>query len=99
MPRAVPTHKPNRGTLPEHVPRSRESAAKRGYDRAHGRWREAVLNGERCQGVCEACKNAAATVADHIKPLKQGGGWSLRNGQGLCQACHNRKTARERTNP
>ena len=46
--------------------------------------------------VCRSCSRVQATVADHIMPLRQGGGWSLRNGQGLCHACHNKKTGAER---
>lgn len=50
--------------------------------------------------VCVMCHGSGritpATVADHIKPLRQGGGWGLDNGQGLCHACHNAKTAKER---
>ena len=41
--------------------------------------------------------NAAvlSTIADHIVPLHDGGGWALENGQGLCGRCHAVKTARE----
>jgi len=49
--------------------------------------------------VCRICWKAAATVADHIKPLSRGGDWSLENGQGLCHPCHSRKTAQEQTQP
>jgi len=38
----------------------------------------------------------AAVVADHIKPIKDGGErFDWVNLQGLCISCHNRKTARE----
>ena len=42
--------------------------------------------------------DAYARVASRIAvtPLSAGGGWELANGQGLCRACHNGKTARER---
>ncbi|HNU81886.1 MAG TPA: HNH endonuclease signature motif containing protein [Thermoanaerobaculia bacterium] len=46
--------------------------------------------------ICRACSRAPATVADHVTPLRAGGGWELANGQGLCRACHNAKTAGER---
>lgn len=45
--------------------------------------------------ICKMCGREAATVADHIKPLAQGGDWSLENGQGLCHGCHSIKTRRE----
>jgi 5-methylcytosine-specific restriction protein A len=56
----------------------------------HRRWRAAVLAND---PLCSC--GQGATVADHIKPLSQGGDYSLANGQGLCVRCHNRKTARE----
>ena len=41
-----------------------------------------------------------STVADHIEPLDNrnpyDGNWSLSNGQGLCHACHNKKTAEDK---
>lgn len=39
----------------------------------------------------------AATVVDHIKPHKGDMEvfWDLSNWQGLCEPCHNKKTARE----
>ena len=37
----------------------------------------------------------AATVADHVMPLRAGGGWELTNGQGLCALCHGAKTREE----
>lgn len=59
----------------------------------HRLWRKMVLHRD---PVCRTCKEQPATHADHVIPLARGGGWSLDNGQGLCQECHNRKTARER---
>lgn len=38
---------------------------------------------------------APSTVADHILPLRRGGGWEIENGQGCCKACHDWKTRRE----
>lgn len=87
MPDAAPTHRVN-------LPEGRPNSCQRGYDHSHRKWREAVLGA--CQGVCEGCRGAAAEHADHIVPLSKGGGWTLTNGQGLCPACHNAKTARER---
>lgn len=70
----------------------RGTAAARGYDARHRRWRKMVLARH---PVCCDCRRELSTVADHIVPLSQGGDWSLENGQGLCQADHNRKTAKE----
>ena len=79
--------------------------ARRGFDAELGfyqsvRWREVRAAFLREHSLCVACKGAglvvAAKVADHIRPLKDGGerfDWT--NLQGLCVSCHNRKTARE----
>lgn len=71
----------------------RESAGRRGYGADHRRWRAAILARD---PLCKACGVAASTEADHVVPLRAGGGWELENGQGLCRTCHARKTARER---
>jgi 5-methylcytosine-specific restriction protein A len=72
------------------------SPASRGYDRHHQRWRAMVL--ARCP-YCRHCEIAGrvtiAIVADHIRPLRQGGDWAIENGQGLCLSCHARKTRKE----
>jgi 5-methylcytosine-specific restriction enzyme A len=91
----------DRGRCSEHAAAQRKrydtrrgSAASRGYDKDHRRWREVVL---RRDPVCQDCQDALSTVADHIIPILQGGSrLDPSNGQGLCVACHNRKTARER---
>ena len=69
----------------------RGTSSQRGYGAHHRKWRTMVL--ARCP-LCVDC-GQPATVADHITPLKQGGGWSLRNGAGRCGTCHRRKTARD----
>lgn len=74
---------------------TRESAAKRGYDRRHERWRKRVLHLHPVCCIQVKCTGAASTVADHIKPLSEGGTWELSNGQGACAPCHNWKTATE----
>ncbi|KNY29057.1 HNH endonuclease [Pseudobacteroides cellulosolvens] len=53
--------------------------------------------------LCELCMKeerlAAATVVDHIIPIKDGGEvWDLENMQSLCKTCHERKGAMERFN-
>ncbi len=72
---------------------SRGNSWTRGYDSRHRGWRKLVLHR---QPVCAHCGRESSKVADHITPLAQGGGWSLENGQGLCQTCHNQKTQKER---
>lgn len=80
---------------PEPVDDGRESAAARGYGSAHRRWREMVLRRDPLCVMCEKVGRVEPSViADHIKPLAQGGApFDMANGQGLCMACHNRKTA------
>lgn len=71
----------------------RPSARKRGYDRRHEAWRAAVL---RRDPWCRRCTVRRSEHADHITPIRKGGArFDLKNGQGLCQSCHNAKTARE----
>ncbi len=47
--------------------------------------------------ICRICQRAASTVADHIVPHK--GNWALfcdlDNLEGICDACHSKKTATE----
>ena len=84
--------------IAEHENSSRRgTSAERGYDARHRRWRTMVLNN---YPVCNRCKVKPSTVADHIEPLDNrnpyDGNWSLSNGQGLCHACHNKKTAEDK---
>jgi len=81
------------GHCPPHArsrDRARGSASQRGYGAAHQAWRAAILARD---PLCRICHTAPPTVADHVRPLRQGGGWSYSNGQGLCERCHNRKRA------
>jgi hypothetical protein len=39
------------------------------------------------------CNGALSTVADHVVPVRQGGQWSMENGQGACDLCHQWKRA------
>jgi len=74
----------------------RGTATARGYGVQHRQWRTAILARD---PLCVAClalsRVTPATVADHITPLKQGGDWTLENGQGLCAHDHNVKRAAE----
>lgn len=75
---------------------SRKSRQARGYGREHERMRAAVLREE---PLCSPCRKAgrvvAATIADHIKPLAEGGTGDRENYQGICKPCHDQKTASE----
>src|SRR5712664_2524842 len=70
--------------------RRRGNSHERGYDARHRRWRKIILWRD---PICKGCGKALSTHADHIVPLSQGGTWQLSNGQGLCESCHNTKTA------
>lgn len=96
MPRPCPTPAcPNLQPCPAHprtwrVHPDRGTTAERGYGARHRRWRAMVLARD---PICRACGRVPSTVADHVIPLHAGGDWSLENGQGLCRACHARKSA------
>ena len=50
--------------------------------------------------LCRHCKQidkiTPTKIIDHIQPISQGGDpWDRENLQGLCEKCHNRKTAIE----
>ena len=52
-----------------------------------------ILNDE---PMCRECKRKAASVIDHIKPIRLGGDfWSMKNLQPLCTGCHNSKSGKE----
>ena len=78
------------------IERYRGTAASRGYDARHRKWRILVLARD---PLCRGCEGALSTDADHVVPLAMGGSWDLRNGQGLCKACHGWKTAKEQGDP
>ena len=60
-------------------------------------WRKLRLQVLRLQPICNDCKRAPSTVADHITPVRLGGNfWDIDNLQGLCAPCHNSKSAKER---
>ena len=69
------------------------NASERGYDWAWSKVSKYVRTSE---PICRHCKNALATMVDHITPLKQGGArLALNNLQPLCHSCHAIKTAKE----
>lgn len=67
------------------------------------RWRRLraiQLNNEPC---CEECRRKgrirAATVADHVIAIQDGGeAWNIDNLQSMCAPCHNRKSGKEKRN-
>ncbi len=60
----------------------------------HRNWRKMIIGRH---PICCGCHERPSVIADHVLPLSMGGDYSLENGQGLCQACHNRKTLMENT--
>lgn len=69
----------------------RLSHSKRGYDRAHEKWRRAILMRD---PVCviEGC-GQRSTDADHIVRIQEGGArFDMSNGQGMCHKHHSIKT-------
>ena len=86
-----PSHKRSRALAYD---ARRGTAAERGYDADHRKWRERVL---RRDPICKGCGREPSTFADHLIPLKQGGAkLDLANGQGMCSRCHQAKRGRER---
>jgi len=64
-------------------------------------WQRARASQLAQQPLCQECRSqgrtTAATVADHIQPVRLGGDfWSPANHQSLCRPCHQAKSARER---
>ena len=75
------------------VPDSRESAAKRGYDRT---WRKLRLMFLRANPLCAECGKAAEDV-HHIIALEDGGTNEWGNLEARCHSCHSRLTAKSKT--
>lgn len=75
---------------------SRKSRQARGYGREHEIMRDIVLREEPLCRVCQSeGRVTAATIADHIKPLAEGGTGDRDNMQPICRPCHHFKTAAE----
>ncbi len=74
------------------VDQARASASERGYDRRWQRLRKLILHRD---PICAICDRQASTDIDHIIPKAQGGEDTEENLQGLCHACHSKKTANE----
>ena len=79
--------------------------ARRGFDVERGFYQSAAWRAVRAaflreQPLCVNCQGRGrvvpAVVADHVRPLKDGGArFDWANLQALCVSCHNRKTAIE----
>lgn len=71
---------------------TRTSAHARGYGAKWRDLRDIVL---RRDPICRACMSAPSVTADHMRPKHLGGTDDPGNLQGLCWACHKRKTQYE----
>lgn len=87
---------------PAPVKRAYVPHAARSAEYGTARWQAArAAQLARCP-CCEACtsqgRTTPATVCDHIQPVRLGGSfWDSANHQSLCRACHQAKSASERT--
>lgn len=63
------------------------------WDRRYRRLRTKVLREE---PICRLCGREPAVEVDHVTPRSKGGTHARNNLQGVCRACHERKTAQER---
>jgi 5-methylcytosine-specific restriction protein A len=86
------------------APQKREYVqhAARSPEYGTARWQKARLAQLARKPCCEECtrqgRTTAATVADHIKPVRLGGDfWDSANHQSLCRPCHQAKSGSERT--
>ena len=76
----------------------KQTTTERGYGWRHQQMRKRVLAEE---PLCRACLAMApkrytpATIADHVKPLAEGGTGDRENYQALCRDCSDAKTSRE----
>ena len=74
----------------------RGTARQRGYDWQWQKTRKVVLAQE---PVCRMCRNAVASMVDHITPIRDGGErLAYENLQPLCNACHVVKTKQDMRN-
>ena len=94
----VPLIRPSVGKLGMRLRSLNEQAQAAYRSPEHARWAKAVI--ERAGFRCEKCGRARAQgvrlSADHIKEIKDGGTWTMANGQCLCGKCHTVKTIIER---
>ena len=87
---------------PAPAARAYQQHAARSADYGTARWQKArAAQLARCP-CCEECtrqgRTTAATVCDHVRPVRLGGGmWDSSNYASLCRPCHQAKSAAERT--
>jgi 5-methylcytosine-specific restriction endonuclease McrA len=63
----------------------------------HKAWAAAVKRRDGYRCVTPRCDSKGRLIADHIVEITDGGArFDVANGQTLCLACHNRKTARQK---
>ena len=104
MPQRLPTHRPPRlrTSRPKRDDTARPNAAARGYcDKAHRRWRQAVLTRDAwtCRDCGRVCSGYREAHADHIVAIAAGGErYDVANGACRCAGCHARKTLSEQRN-
>lgn len=69
----------------------RLSHSKRGYDRAHEKWRIRILLRD---PICVICNRIRSEHADHIQTIRERPDLKLdlQNGRGVCAPCHSRLT-------
>ena len=100
----LPSRTPNRPWIPTAQAKPRpvyQQHAARSADYGTARWQKARLAHLQAHPCCVACtakaRTTEATVVDHIKSVRLGGGmWDTDNYQSLCRPCHQRKSAQER---
>ncbi len=73
-----------------------KTTTERGYGWQHQKARKALLQQD---PLCRECRKhdrvTEAVIADHIKPLAEGGSRDASNLAPMCAACHREKTLRE----
>lgn len=88
---------PRRGRRLPWEPRRVPHAGRRYQDKRYKtrRWQRLRLVILQRAPVCAACERAAATVVDHITPVRWDPArfYDATNLQGLCRSCHDRKSA------
>jgi len=82
----------------EYKDRRTDTYEQRFYSSA--RWRKVRARKLAANPLCEMCikdgRLTGAQMVDHITPIKRGGAQlDMNNLQSLCNACHNKKTAKE----
>lgn len=93
------TKGPRRPWQPEREPQGRRLVDMSALYNSR-RWRKDRARYLSQRSLCAHCEAlglvVAATVSDHIRPIRDGGAiWGWGNRQPLCSACHNTKSGKE----